>query len=130
MTASKRTSPEDPPFCPQCGKSDRVVRVVYGMPAYEAFEAEQRGELVLGGCCVSAGDPTHHCLRCGLGIGAREPDEWERALESSGPVKESSGPIEVKLYEMPEDLTSLSDVDRRKLATSIWEDLTGKKASD
>jgi len=39
-------------------------------------------------------------------------------------------PTEVKLYEMPENLAELSDEERLKLATEIWEDLTGKKAAE
>jgi hypothetical protein len=38
---------------------------MYGYPSSEAFEAEQLGELVLGGCMIEEGDPTHACTECG-----------------------------------------------------------------
>ena len=31
--------------CPKC-KSDRTVPILYGYPSHEAFEAEERGELM------------------------------------------------------------------------------------
>ena len=50
--------------CPHCGEK-AGVKILYGMPASEAFQAEQRGELWLGGCCTSEGDPKSHCMKCG-----------------------------------------------------------------
>ncbi|MFO1407264.1 MAG: hypothetical protein U1F08_07005 [Steroidobacteraceae bacterium] len=41
------------------------VRILYGYPTEEAFLAEQRGELVLGGCMMEVDDPTHACTECG-----------------------------------------------------------------
>jgi hypothetical protein len=35
----------------------RIVRVVMGLPTQAAIEAEQRGEIWLGGCMVSRFDP-------------------------------------------------------------------------
>ena len=35
--------------CPKC-RSDRTAPILYGYPSHEAFEAEERGELILGGC--------------------------------------------------------------------------------
>lgn len=40
-----------PKRCPGCGAT-AVVEVVYGFPSFEVGEAEARGEVVLGGCCV------------------------------------------------------------------------------
>lgn len=34
--------------CPTCGQT--MVPVVYGLPGGGAFEAAERGEIVLGGC--------------------------------------------------------------------------------
>ncbi len=34
---------------------------IYGYPAYEAFEAAERGEIVLGGCCITGNDPERAC---------------------------------------------------------------------
>lgn len=50
--------------CPKCGALSGV-KVMYGYPSNEAFEAEQLGELVLGGCMIGEGDPTHACTECG-----------------------------------------------------------------
>jgi len=44
-------------ICPQCGKSDGVVEVVYGFPTLEGEQAAQRGEVVLGGCILDEGQP-------------------------------------------------------------------------
>ena len=53
--------------CPGCGGS-RVVRVVYGMPDLELFNALERGEVVLGGCCISDLDPSWLCLDYGADV--------------------------------------------------------------
>lgn len=39
-------------ICPNCG-SRNVVKIVYGYPPYEMFLKEERGEIKLGGCCIS-----------------------------------------------------------------------------
>jgi hypothetical protein len=44
-----------PRTCPVDGS--RLVPILYGMPTLEAFEAAERGELVIGGCVIIAGDP-------------------------------------------------------------------------
>ena len=54
--------------CPACGSTD-TVKIIYGMPTYEAFEAAERGEFVLGGCCISGNDPSRHCKVCGQEFG-------------------------------------------------------------
>ena len=51
------------PICPKCG-STNVVSIVYGLPMPELFEKAERGEVMLGGCCVSADNPTQHCKDC------------------------------------------------------------------
>lgn len=57
--------------CPHCG-SVNTVRISYGLPTERAFEAEKRGELVLGGCCIFPDNPTRHCKDCGHDFG-----NWE-----------------------------------------------------
>ena len=52
-----------PRKCPQCG--GKVVRILYGEPTPEAFEAAERGEFVLGGCCINELSPDWECLGCG-----------------------------------------------------------------
>jgi len=59
MEKMKRTSKK----CPHCGSSD-LVKIVYGLPDVTAGEAAARGEIILGGCCVTDNDPTHHCNDC------------------------------------------------------------------
>lgn len=54
--------------CPACG-SINTVKILYGMPTYEAFEAQERGELVLGGCCIGMDDPDRACKDCGQQFG-------------------------------------------------------------
>ena len=50
--------------CPECG--ERAVRpILYGMPTPEAFEAAERGEFILGGCCISPGQANKSCTACG-----------------------------------------------------------------
>lgn len=52
------------PKCPKCGTSD-AIPVIYGLPTPEAEERAQRGELILGGCCVHEGhDPEWFCESC------------------------------------------------------------------
>jgi len=36
---------------------DGMVRILYGYPTPEAMEAAKRGEIILGGCLVSPGQP-------------------------------------------------------------------------
>lgn len=51
------------PKCLQCG-SDGVVPIAYGFPGREMWEAEERGELALGGCVITGDDPRWQCRRC------------------------------------------------------------------
>ena len=52
-----------PVHCPYCG--GRVVPVVYGEPSEEVFDKHARGEVVLGGCCITGKDPKWECNKCG-----------------------------------------------------------------
>lgn len=40
--------------CPTCGAP--TLPIIYGMPDSELFEQAERGEVVLGGCCLPMGD--------------------------------------------------------------------------
>jgi len=53
-----------PEACPACGSTD-IVPIVYGYPSLRLFERAQRGEVALGGCCVTGSDPTRSCQACG-----------------------------------------------------------------
>lgn len=52
-----------PVHCPYCG--GRVVPIVYGEPSEEVFDKHARGEVVLGGCCITGKDPKWECNKCG-----------------------------------------------------------------
>jgi hypothetical protein len=51
------------PSCPRC-ESEKVVRIEYGEPGFEMWEAYEKGEIFLGGCAVSPDDPDWHCRAC------------------------------------------------------------------
>lgn len=52
-----------PAKCKHCG--GKVAPVLYGEPSPEMMEAADRGEVVLGGCCISADGPDYQCPVCG-----------------------------------------------------------------
>lgn len=52
-----------PRKCPHCG--GKVVSILYGFPSGEAFEKAERGEIVLGGCCITDLMPQWQCTGCG-----------------------------------------------------------------
>ena len=54
----------EPVTCPACGVGGGVP-IIRGLPDYEDFLAERRGELVQGGCLAWEGDPQWHCRECG-----------------------------------------------------------------
>jgi len=51
------------PTCPACGSAD-VLPIEYGLPTPELAEEAKRGEVVLGGCCVTEFDPQWFCKAC------------------------------------------------------------------
>jgi hypothetical protein len=51
------------PPCPACGSRD-AVPIAYGYPSPETWEAEQRGEVVIGGCLVGPESPAYECRDC------------------------------------------------------------------
>jgi hypothetical protein len=68
------------PPCPTCGRADRVVEIVYGMPGYELGQRAERGEIKLGGCCIDPRNATHHCARCDEEFGGLEFPEWPEGV--------------------------------------------------
>ena len=66
--------------CPRCGMD--LLEIVYGLPNSELFEAEQRGEVILGGCCLFGDDPRYYCKNCDLNFSSdlKESDEADRSL--------------------------------------------------
>ena len=61
--------------CPRCGRADTVRPIRYGLPSPSTEAAAERGEVILGGCQVGSGDPTHHCRACGQAFGSWPADE-------------------------------------------------------
>ena len=61
--------------CPKCG-SKKKTRILYGLPSREGFEAADRGEVVLGGCCVSDESPVWECDDCGKQFGKDDSRNW------------------------------------------------------
>ena len=57
-----------PTICPKCG--GKIVEIIYGEPSIELFEAHERGEIILGGCCMVVDDkgnqldPKYGCVDC------------------------------------------------------------------
>jgi hypothetical protein len=58
--------------CPHCG-SGNTAMILWGMPPYsEELKVQlKRKEIVLGGCCVSDNDPSHHCNTCKKDFGGK-----------------------------------------------------------
>ncbi|WMJ23706.1 hypothetical protein RBG61_03295 [Paludicola sp. MB14-C6] len=51
--------------CPRCGSRNTAI-IIWGEPVFSK-ELEQQlnnNEVVLGGCCITEVDPTHHCNQC------------------------------------------------------------------
>lgn len=58
-------------ICPRCG-SKKTAKILYGMPVMSPELEEQlnRGDVVLGGCCITDCDPVYHCNKCKKDFGA------------------------------------------------------------
>ncbi|XXX75544.1 hypothetical protein WMF30_48630 [Sorangium sp. So ce134] len=52
-----------PDACPACA-SPRILRIFYGLPLPETMALVERGEALLGGCIICAGQPDWECSRC------------------------------------------------------------------
>jgi hypothetical protein len=55
-TRTARQGPA-PKRCPACG-AEAPLRIAYGYPTGDMYEASQRGELALGGCVIGRTSPT------------------------------------------------------------------------
>ena len=62
------------PPCPSCGSTDSI-RIAYGLPGIEMAEAEERGEIRLGGCLIGPESPDYECLGCGVALPWVAPDD-------------------------------------------------------
>ena len=61
--------------CPECG--GLIVPIVYGLPSVELWESAERAEVVLGGCTIFPGQPTHTC-QCGHSTRGESDDDFDR----------------------------------------------------
>jgi hypothetical protein len=81
------TDESRPSCCPSCG-CEKVAAIVYGLPyVNEHFDtALQRGEIVLGGCCVMDGMPEWSCNECKHRWGSLEfpPSQTSPRINESG----------------------------------------------
>jgi hypothetical protein len=59
--------------CPACGGPG--FPIVYGLATYQAGQATERGEIVLGGCAVTGEDPDYRCGECGVRWAANGLDD-------------------------------------------------------
>ncbi len=53
--------------CPRCGSTD-AVPILYGLPGADMAAAEERGEIILGGCMVWPEAPDYECRACGSSL--------------------------------------------------------------
>ena len=52
-----------PVKCLHCGA--KVLCIQYGYPGPDMMEAAERGEILLGGCCINPDSPDYACPTCG-----------------------------------------------------------------
>ena len=76
--------------CPKCGKSDSIVPIMYGMPAGEAIEEAERGEIALGGCLVGDIDTNYKCRRCLISFDFTRPERASPDEAVLGWIEESA----------------------------------------
>ncbi len=62
--------------CKKCG--GELIPIAYGLPGEDMWNAAQRGEIRLGGCCVYPDMPTSACRECGTELRTRASrPSWE-----------------------------------------------------
>ena len=49
--------------CPKCN-SKNIIPIVYGYPSLELSKEAEKGQVHLGGCCVTDNDPEWYCKDC------------------------------------------------------------------
>lgn len=50
--------------CPKCQKLS-AARIIYGLPTPDIYEVWDRGQIILGGCCIWENMPDWMCRECG-----------------------------------------------------------------
>ena len=51
------------PACPKC-QSENTIDIVFGYPTRSTMKKAERGEVWLGGCCITNNDPQWYCKGC------------------------------------------------------------------
>ncbi len=69
--------------CPNCRQRVEPIPVLYGYPIEEAWDAEKRGELVIGGCVPDLG-PDAVCPNCRQPIAMAGGDYVEPTSAGAG----------------------------------------------
>jgi hypothetical protein len=89
-SARSRSQLRAPDKCSRCG-SGRLVAIAYGYPGPEMMAAAERGEVLLGGCVVSAEMPLAGCADCSWprsesrqAIGEAEADRHRQTEQDDG----------------------------------------------
>jgi hypothetical protein len=89
-----------PQACPRC-RSRYVVPIIYGLPAEKGRAAASRGEVQLGGCCITGDDPDRHCRCCG--------HQWRRGGQGEPNIMDSDSESVAKRAERYARCTMNSD---------------------
>lgn len=71
VTTKSKAKKVNGDLCKKCFEFS-VVRIVYGFPGPNAIELARKGEIVLGGCMITVGNPTLKCTSCGWNNGVLE----------------------------------------------------------
>jgi len=83
--------------CPKCGQLG-ALPIAYGYPSPEQYEAVERGEVVLGGCCVWDGMPEWRCQGCDHEWGnLRVSDQPKRDRDYYLSLRNQYKPVTLKL---------------------------------
>lgn len=65
MRVTRKQAGTPRPACPACGATAAARPLMFGFPSEEMFEASERGEIILGGCCLPEGPLPHwRCEEC------------------------------------------------------------------
>lgn len=75
MTHAGERSASPATACPRC-RSDDTIPIVYGYPGPELMEAMERGEIMLGGCCIEDHQPLWHCRKCRHEFPSLDASDW------------------------------------------------------
>ena len=69
-------------ICPRCG-SRNTASILWGMPAMddELQKKLDNKEMILGGCCITGNDPSHHCNACKKKLGVPTQEKERQTIK-------------------------------------------------